>query len=255
MLSNNNVEIVGSSLGHSSYAQIQQTSTIKRGGRLPGLYTYYTVSYNEKEYSVITIKHIKTDIRFVIDHCNLTEVLTKSWHLSSGKYIATHYSLPDGKSKEVCLHNFIKEKCMNESEDKLVLHINNNMLDNRVENLRIVKSDEYFPLRANRKRKITLPPDSGFTVDEIPKYLSYMKASGEHGDRFAIEIPQLNLFLKLASSKKILLKDKFEEAKKRLSEIYTTYPNVNPAVDDEIKLELNNSLEYILDSKHNPLMQ
>lgn len=220
----------------------------KTGGRLPGLYTYDIIHYKEKEYAIITIQHKNNDVRFIIDNCNLTKVLTKSWHLSSGKYIATHYTLPDGKSKELCLHNFIKENCMGESANKIVIHINSNMLDNRMENLRVMDSSEYFPTRNNRKRTVTLPPDCGFTVDEIPKFVSYMKASGEHGDRFAIEIPQLNLFMKLPSSKKVSLKDKFEEAKHKLNEIYKANPHVDPHADDALKMELNTSFDAILQS-------
>jgi Holliday junction resolvase len=226
---------------------VTKKSLTKHGGRLPGLYRCDIVKYKEKEYAVITIKH-KKELRFVIDNCNLTKVLTKSWHLSAGKYIATNYTSPDGKSKEVRLHNFIKDNCMNESYDKVVVHINNNMLDNRMENLRVMEAHEYVPLRNNRKRTITLPPDCGFEVTDIPKYVSFMKASGEHGDRFAIEIPQLNLFLKLQSSKKILLKEKFDEAIQKLQEIYKSYPHVNPQMNSELKLELNASLEHILGS-------
>jgi hypothetical protein len=220
----------------------------KHGGRLPGLYTCEIIKYREKDYSLITIQHKKNEVRFVIDTSNLTKVLTKSWHLSSGKYIATHYTLPDGTSKELYLHNFIKENCMNDLSDSVVLHINSNMLDNRTENLRIVKSTDYFPLRNNRKRTITLPDDCGFTADDIPKYVCFMKSSGEHGDRFAIEIPQLSLFTKMSSSKKILLKDKFEEVKQKLNELYELYPQINPQFDHDLKLELNSSFEFIVQS-------
>jgi hypothetical protein len=220
----------------------------KHGGRLPGLYSYEIVTYAEKEYAIISIQHKKNEVRFIVDGNHLTKVLTNSWHLSSGKYIATHYTLADGKSKEMYLHNFIKDNCMNESPESMVIHINSNMLDNRSENLRIVKSTDYFPLRNNRKRLITLPPDAGFTVDDIPKYLTFMKANGEHGARFAIEIPQLHLFMKLPSSKKVPLFEKFEEAKQKLNEIYENYPDINPRVIDALKIELNRSFEAILGS-------
>lgn len=218
----------------------------KKGGRLPGLYKCDIVKHDNKEYAILTIQHKKNEVNFVIDNNNLGKVLTKSWHLSSGKYIATHYTLPDGKIKELCLHNFIKDNCMTNTQDKIAVHINNNMLDNRVENLRIVCASEYFPLRSNRKRTITLPADCGFSVDDIPKYVSFMKASGEHGDRFAIEIPQLNIFLKLSSSKKIALKDKFEEVKQSLNDIYTLYPHIDPTNEDELKGSLNSSFENII---------
>jgi hypothetical protein len=231
-----------------TFTLLPNSLPLKYGGRLPGLYVYEIVTYREKKYAVVTIQHKKNELRFVIDNSNLTKVLTKPWHLSSGKYIATHYTLPDGKTKEMYLHNFIKDNCMNESPGYAVVHINNNMLDNRIENLRIIKSGDYYPLRNNRKRLITLPPNSGFTIDDIPKYVCYMKSSGEHGDRFAIEIPQLNLFIKMSSSKKIPLKDKFEETKQKLNEIYENYPDINPKINDALKIELNKSFQGILDS-------
>lgn len=243
------VGLVGTSDSINTKFHLHSNSQIKQGGRLPGLYTCDNVEYKGKEYVVITIQHKMNEVKFVVDSCNLKQVLTRSWHLSSGKYIATHYTLPDGKIKEVCLHNFIKDTCMN-GQDKVILHINNNMLDNRIENLRLLDTSEYFPSRNNRKRRITLPSDCGFSVDDIPKYLSYMKASGEHGDRFAIEIPQINLFLKLQSSKKIPLKEKFEEAKEKLNEIYKNYPNINPHLDNDLKAELNTSFESIISLGH-----
>jgi len=227
------------------------SSAKKRPGRAPGLYTYTIVECDEKEYAIVTVKHKTNDVKFVIDHCNLAEVLTKSWHLSSGKYIATHSMLPNGKSKEIYLHNFIKENCINEDPDKIVVHINNNMLDNRVENLRIVDESTYVPLR-NRKRRITLPANCGFVVDDIPKYLTFTKATGEHGDRFVIEIPQINMSIKLQSSKKISLKRKLNDAIEKLNEIYKTHPSINPLADEALKHELNTSLRYILEY-HNDL--
>ena len=222
------------------------TENTKRRGRLPGIYIHRIARYNDTLYAVITIQHKKKDIQFIIDNCNLNIILSKPWHLSSGKYIATHYTLPNGKIKEIYLHNFIKDNFINDSQDKIVIHINNNMLDNRLENLRTIESTAYFPLRNNHKRRITLPPHSGFTADDIPKYISFMKASGDHSDRFSIEIPQLNIFLKLSSSKKLTLKEKFEEAKKKLNEIYITYPIIDPTIDDMLKMDLNTSLAYIL---------
>lgn len=219
----------------------------KHSGKMPSLYIYDIVKYREKEYAVITIQHKQNTVRFVIDNCNASEVLTKPWHLSSGKYIATHFPLPDGKIKEVHLHNFIKDNCMNDAHDKVIVHINNNMLDNRVENLRLLELSDYKPVRTNRKRTINLPSDSGFLLSDIPKYISFIKASGEHGDRFTIELPRLDLYIKLSSSKKIPLKDKLEDAKRKLNEIYEKNPQVNPHIDDVIKCDLNSSFKYILD--------
>lgn len=234
-------------LSLSLFPPLYETSISKKnGGRLPCLYTCDIVKNNNKEYVIITIQYKKNEVKFVIDQSNLSKVLTKSWHISSGKYIATHYILQDGKTKEVCLHNFIKDNCMDSMSDKIAIHINNNMMDNRLENLRFINSSDYIPLRTTRKRTISLPPNAGFSVDDIPKYVSFLKATGEHGDRFAIEIPQLNIFLKLTSSKKIALNDKFNEAVNTLNDIYITYPDVNPKNEDELKSSLNQSFNTIL---------
>jgi hypothetical protein len=219
-------------------------STIKQGGRLPGIYKYDLVKHNGKSYAVISIQHKANEIKFIIDESNLTSVLNRPWHLSSGRYIATSY-VKDGITKELYLHNFIKENCMNEFE-KDIIHINNNMLDNRSENLRIVESTEYIYKKVSRKRTITLPENCGFTVDDIPKYVSFTKASGEHGDRFVIEIPKLNICRKLTSSKKISIEDKFKEVKKLLDEIYISYPEISPNADEHLRKQLNESFEYIL---------
>jgi hypothetical protein len=230
-----------------SFADINEVgvSTIKHGGRLPGIYKYDIIEYNGKSYAIISIQHKKNDIRFLIDQCNLSTVLNRPWHLSSGKYIATNYTLEDGTNKELYLHNFIKENCMNEFH-KSIIHINNNMLDNRCENLRLIDTNEYISQKVSRKRTLTLPPNCGFTAEDIPKYISFTKASGEHGDRFVIEIPKLNISRKLSSSKKVSLEEKFQEAKKLLNEIYLSYPEINPHVDEQLRLELNTSFEAIL---------
>lgn len=241
------ISYVSTFKGAETLADINEVgiSTIKHGGRLPGIYKYDIIEYNGKSYAVISIQHKKSDIKFIIDHCNLSMVLNRPWHLSSGKYIATNYTLEDGTNKELYLHNFIKENYMNEFH-KSIIHINNNMLDNRSENLRLVNTDEYISQKTSRKRTLTLPDNCGFTVDDIPKYVSFTKASGEHGDRFVIEIPKLNISRKLTCSKKISIEDKFKEVKKLLDEIYIAYPDLNPGADDALKTELNKSFDEIV---------
>lgn len=220
----------------------------KQGGRLPGLSTYDIICYNNMSYVVFTIQHKKEDIQFVIDSNQLTKVLEKSWHLSSGRYIATHIVSENGTIKEVYLHNFLKE---NEIQGDLrVIHISGNSLDNRFENLRVVKSDEFVVSTNKRKRSVQMPADCGFQPDDIPTHINYTRASGEHGDRFVIEIPKLNIYKKLSSSKKIPLKDKLEEAKKLLFDIYKDYPEIDPNKDDNLKQYLMQSFSDILNTSN-----
>jgi hypothetical protein len=236
------------SLAESVFSFSTTTTNIstnsKQGGRLPGLSMYDIVKYNNMSYIVFTIQHKKEDIQFVIDSNQITKVLEKSWHLSSGKYIATHIISDSGQIKELYLHTFLKENEI--QEDMRVIHISGNALDNRFENLRIVKSDDFVVSTNKRKRNVQLPADCGFLADDIPTHINYTKASGEHGDRFVIEIPKINIYKKLSSSKKIPLKDKLEEAKKVIFDIYKEYPEIDPNKDDYLKQYLIKSFSDIL---------
>lgn len=223
----------------------------EKRGRQPGKIKYDVVNYNEKLYAIITIQHKKEDIKFIIDHSDLSSIIKKPWHLSSGKYIATNYLLEDGTSKELYLHNFLKGQntTIGDNEKEYVIHINNNLFDNRMENLRLVDSNEYYHGKTKRKRNITLPDKCGFNADDIPKYISYVKANGDHGDRFTIEIPRLQIFRKLSSSKKITLKSKLDDAIHALNEIYKEHPNIDPNKENILKNSLIESFNTILTLK------
>lgn len=226
----------------------------EKRGRTPGKFTYDIVNYNSNMYVIVSLPHKKETVKFVIDYCNLSKIIDKPWHLSSGKYIATNYTLEDGTCKELYLHNFLMGKTTdaedNENivEKEYVIHINNNLLDNRMENLRVVDSTDYYHGKSKRKRIITLPTDCGFTPDEIPKYILYVKSDGKHGDRFTIEIPRLQIFRKLTSSKKISLKEKLENAITELHDIYKMHPEVDANREDSLKKSLLDSFNTILSS-------
>lgn len=63
-------------------------------------------------------------------------------------------------------------------------------------------------------------------IEDIPRYVSYVKASGNHGDRFSLEILHLNIYYKASSSKKVKLKDKLNEITSKLSEVGEVYPEI-----------------------------
>lgn len=75
-----------------------------------------------------------------------------------------------------------------------------------------------------------------------------MKANGLHGDRFAIEFKTKSYVWRTTSSKKVTLKEKLEEAKQKLAECYTLYPELDP--NNPVWLakqkELNDSFESIV---------
>ena len=102
--------------------------------------------------------------------------------------------------------------------------------------------------QTKRQRNITLPEGCEVLPEEIPRHIWYIKAHGAHGDRFAIEFKSENLCWKTTSSKKISLKQKLEEAKDKLKELYVNYPHLNPFAIEKIQKEqeLTNSFNEII---------
>jgi hypothetical protein len=122
-------------------------------------------------------------------------------------------------------------------------HINRIGLDNRKENLRIITQSEQNLNQSKRKRTVELPLDSGLTSDDIPKHIWYVKANGNHGDRFAIELKSEKITWKTTSSKNISLKDKLQSAKDKLQEYYKEFPHLNPN-----NIEINNKITELINS-------
>jgi hypothetical protein len=205
-------------------------STIKRNiGRPPKEIKYTDVVYRDKEYTVGYINSNNIIVKFVIDKEDHPKMKDYSWHYISNAYVS--HTVPiDNKRRELYLHNMVMGriefpgKGVKESID----HINRIGLDNRKENLRLVTQSDQNMNQIKKKRNITLPEDSGLNTDDIPTHIWYVKANGNHGDRFAIEFKTENIVWKTTSSKKISLKDKLESSKQKLQELYELYPYLNP---------------------------
>ena len=213
-------------------------------GRPGGIITYKHVLFNNKAYTVGQLTSKDEKVNFVFDTDDFDKVDEKFWHRASNAYIS-HGIIIDGKKKEYYLHNIVMNlldfpgKGSNETVD----HINRIGFDNRKENLRIITQSEQNLNQSKRSRRIQLPDDSGLSIDDIPKHIWYVKANGSHSDRFAIEFKTENITWKTTSSKKILLKDKLQEAKDKLQEYYITYPYLNPNNE-----KINNRIKELTDS-------
>ena len=99
-----------------------------------------------------------------------------------------------------------------------------------------------------RGRYITLPSDSGIDSSEIPRHIWYIKAHGAHGDRFAIEFKTEGFTWKTTSSKKVSLRDKLNEAKDMLNDLYIQFPHLNPFRQEKLdkEKELQRSFDEII---------
>lgn len=211
---------------------------------------YIEVEYNGTSYLVGDIINSLYRTVFVIDKDEYKHVKEYRWHRSSNSYIS--FSLThEGKKKEMYLHNFIMGKIdfPGKGARETVDHINRISLDNRKENLRIITQSEQNMNQTKRERNITLPEGCEVNAEDIPRHIWYIKANGAHGDRFAIEFKSENLCWKTTSSKKVSLREKLEEAKVKLQELYTEYPHLNPFATEKLQKEreLKNSFHEIID--------
>ena len=218
-------------------------------GRPAGIIVYKNVMYNNKEYTVGSLQSKGKEIKFVFDTEDLNKVEGHSWHFASNAYIS-YGVIIDNKKKELYLHNLIMNRLgfPGKGSKETVDHINRNGLDNRKENLRIITQSEQNLNQSKKPRRIQLPEDSGINSDHIPKHIWYVKANGNHGDRFAIEFKTENITWKTTSSKMVLLKDKLQLAIDKLKEYYTQYPYLNPKNQDiNTKInELSGSYDEII---------
>ena len=219
-------------------------------GRPSNTIKYTNISYLNKDYVVGAVSFKNEYLKFVIDKEDFDKVDGYSWHKSSNNYISQGVII-NGKKKEFYLHNLVLNifdfpgKGSKESVD----HINRIGLDNRKENLRVITQSEQNLNQSKRNRRIELPEDSGLTTNDIPKHIWYVKANGNHGDRFAIEFKTENITWKTTSSKNVLLKDKLQAAKDKLQEYYIKYPYLNPNNEEtnrKIK-ELSDSYNKIIE--------
>lgn len=220
------------------------TNIKKQVGRPSTNIEYSDILYNNNEYIVGKIQVKDSFKYFVIDKEDFPKIKDYSWHYTSNAYISHNVNV-DGEQKALYLHNMVLSRIVfpGKGAKETVDHINRIGLDNRKENLRVITQSEQNLNQSKRSRKVELPEDSQLTADNIPKHIWYVKANGNHGDRFAIELKTENITWKTTSSKNVLLKDKLKIAKDKLQEYYIKYPYLNPNNE-----EMYNKIKELSDS-------
>lgn len=228
--------------------EVEQYSGYRNSGRCPGPIDYRFITYNDKDYVVGTLQFNASDIQFVFDKEDFDKVSDRAWHFASGKYISSAFQCGDGKRRELYLHNLVMgvDLFPGKGATQTIDHINRNGLDNRKENLRLVSQSQQNMNQPKKKRNVILPEGCEIKADEIPKHIWYVRAQGQHGDRFAIEFKTEGICWKTTSSKAVSLQQKLEQAKVKLAELYEQYPHLNPAYEENTMKELNESFQEII---------
>jgi hypothetical protein len=184
----------------------------------------------EKAYMIINLEYKQIDVPIIIDYNDykIINSINKTWSINESGMVSCYHTTNDVTS-EVYLHEIIMSlKLKDENKEKQqrsILHINKLGIDNRRENLIYdIVNKQTNKNTKKKKRIIELPEESGINPDEIPTYVWYMKPNDSHGERFLVDIGDVQW--KTTSSKKLSLRYKLEEAKKYLRELKDERPEL-----------------------------
>lgn len=193
---------------------------------------YTEVRYRNRPYVVGRITSATTGevTQFVVDKADAELVKPHRWYRMSKHYLATESEI-DGKRYVIYMHNMImgRFRFVGKGQTETVDHINKNGFDNRRENLRVIPQALQNKHQRRGTAHKTVPPGSGIRPTDVPKNIWYIKAQGDHGERFMIEFKDENILWRSTSSKKVSLHEKLAEAKAALATIYAAKPHLNPA--------------------------
>lgn len=157
---------------------------------------------------------------------NTINKLNKSWHINEKGFVVTNHKLDDGTIKEITLHDIVMMTIEKDRyKYKPIVHINKLGFDNRYENLIYDETNKDVNKNMRKKKRtIEFSEDCDIDVEKIPTYIWYLKPDKTHGERFVVEIGNINW--KTTSSNSFCLKYKLEEAKKYLRYLKTKRPDL-----------------------------
>jgi len=194
----------------------------KVGGRRAIPIIYENKVIDDKECIIGKVTTKGTQIEFIIDKDDEEKIKQRNWFAASdGNYIACNVNIGEQR-RLMYIHNFIMNKFTfdGKGQKETVDHINRNGLDNRKSNLRIISQTLQNINQKKKARTVVLPEG----IPELPKHIWYIKPTGNHAERFAVELRSEKIVRKTTSSKKVSIQDKFQEAIRIRDELYDQFP-------------------------------
>lgn len=190
---------------------------------------YSRVKYANRDYVVCKINYHKKPLLFVVNARGFRKLRKyKGWVYKKCGYIGRKHVV-DNKNKVMYLHNLVMNKLTHDGKgQKLsVDHINRIGTDNRKKNLRFISQSHQNNNQRRKKRRSKLPEDCGFTWEDVPKSVWYVKPTKTHKERFCVDIKTetLNMQWYTTSSRDVSLKFKLEHMKKYLRNLRNKYPD------------------------------
>lgn len=207
------------------------------------------IIYEGYTYAVIGLKYNNTNIPVILDWNTYGKIkkIDKKWYINDkGMVVTNHKIYRDNEiySGEIYLHDVVL-KINEEYNTRPILHINKIGVDNRLSNLMYDTRDKEINKNIKKKmRTLILPDEFGINVNNIPSFVWYVKSDDTHGDRFVINVGDINW--KSTSSKKVSLRYKLEETKKYLRHL----KNIRNDLFEEHSMngDLNTDGQYLLNS-------
>lgn len=237
---------------------LEGTSTYIREGKCAKQYRNMYWKVKESNENIFYIMHIKDNLYTKISECDINKVLNfnddrPTWRLFENGYIACTISLSSSSNQESTqkvyyLHQLIMNVHNEDltNYEKTVDHINNDKLDNRRENLRLVDMSIQNSNRPKSERRCDaceLP--TGIKQSDLPKYVIYGKEimnseTGKYREYFYISNhPKLEKSWTTSKSEKITIYDKLELAKLKIQELE------GHIIEKEKELDLPNNIKLI----------
>lgn len=192
---------------------------------------YRKISYNGKDYAVCKMNYKDYNLPITLDWNDYSKIkqLNKKWRCNQSGFVSCPHTV-DGETRDVYLHELImllkdQEEGLGGRKDSPIIHINRIGLDNRRENLMYdIYNKDYQKNIKKKRRTVELPIETGIDPDEIPTYIWYMRPDASHGDRFMVNIGDVNW--KTTSSNNVSLRYKLEEAKLYLRHLLRKRPDL-----------------------------
>lgn len=199
-------------------------------GKFAGQYRNMYWKVQDRNKNTYYMMHIKDDIYTKISKRDLNKVLDYEsirpiWYVHPNGYIATTLRINE-KCKQYYLHQVIMDVHDEDltNFEKTVDHINQDKLDNRRENLRLVSMAVQ---NANRdkpeRRKDACELPAGLTQTDLPKYVVYRKEQldeNKYREYFYIENhPKLENRWETTKSNKVGIREKLKLAKLKLQQL------------------------------------